>query len=248
MGDFICSLFSVYNKCGIFALYRLNKTLQHMFFQSLVELDRDLLLFLNSFHNHFFDAFMWIVSSKEIWVPLYLIIIYYFFKNRDKKQAFTILCLCIICIVLCDQIASSIFKPLFERWRPSRDPSISDIVHIVNGKRGGKYGFISSHAANVFGLAIFSLKVFRNKLYTILILSWAIVVSYSRIYLGVHFPGDVICGGLLGLGIGYACYKILTKIFHIKETRTIRVPLFIIVFSVLFFCIISVSRYMYFAN
>jgi len=219
-----------------------------MLVQSIVEFDKELLLFLNSFHNLFFDTFMWIISTKEIWVPLYLVIIYYFFKDRDARKAFIILGICVLCIVLCDQISSSIFKPLFERWRPSRDPDISEMVHIVNGKRGGKYGFISSHAANVFGLAVFSLMLFKNRVYSIIILTWAILVSYSRIYLGVHFPGDILCGGLLGSGLGFGCYKLLNRFINTKKSRVSRLPLFILVILVTFFCIISVSRYMHFAN
>lgn len=219
-----------------------------MLIQSLVELDRELLLFLNSFHNNFFDAFMWMISSKEIWGPVYFIIIYYFFKNTDKKKAFYILGACVLCIVLCDQISSSIFKPLFERSRPSRDPLIGDLVHIVNGKRGGKFGFVSSHAANVFGLAVFSSLLFKNRLYSIVILSWAALVSYSRVYLGVHFPGDILCGGLLGSGLAYGVYRFLGKYVNLKEAIKSSLPLFMIVMAVTIFCLLSVSRYMHFAN
>jgi len=219
-----------------------------MLIQSIVELDRELLLFLNSIHNNFFDAFMWMISSKEIWGPLYLVIIYYFFKNTDKKKAFYILAACVLCIVLCDQISSSIFKPLFERWRPSRDPLIGDLVHIVNGKRGGKYGFVSSHAANVFGLAVFSSLLFKNRLYSIVILSWAALVSYSRVYLGVHFPGDILCGGLLGSGLGYGVYRLLGKYVDLKEAIKSSLPSFMIVMAVTIFCLLAVSRYMHFAN
>lgn len=216
--------------------------------QSIIEFDRELLLLLNGIHNHFFDAFMWMLSSKEIWGPLYLVIIYYFFKNTDKKKAFYILGACILCIVLCDQISASVFKPLFERWRPSRDPLIGDLVHIVNGKRGGKFGFVSSHAANVFGLAVFSLLLFKNRSYTIVILLWAAIVSYSRVYLGVHFPGDILCGGILGSGVGYGVYKLLNKYVDIKDAVKDSLPLFMIVIAVTIFCLLSVSRYMYFAN
>jgi undecaprenyl-diphosphatase len=219
-----------------------------MLIQSIVDLDKELLLFLNSFHNNFFDAFMWMISSKEIWLPLYLSVIYYFFKNTDRKKAFYILGACILCIVLCDQISASIFKPLFERWRPSRDSSISDLVHIVNGKRGGKYGFISSHAANVFGLAVFSALLFKNRLYSIVILSWAALVSYSRVYLGVHFPGDILCGGALGALLGYALYKGLGKFVDVSEEKKTSLSIFLIVIAVTIFSILSVSRYMHFAN
>lgn len=219
-----------------------------MLIQSIVDLDKQLLLFLNSFHNEFFDTFMWMLSTKEICLPLYLVIIYYFFKNVEKRKAFYILGACIVCIVLCDQIASSIFKPLVERLRPSRDESISDLVHIVNGYTGGKFGFFSSHAANVFGLAVFSSLVFKNRLYSISIILWASLVSYSRIYLGVHFPGDVLCGIILGILLGYFSYKTLNRFVFFPKRKKFSFSYYYIVFAVIFFSIIIVSKYIHFTN
>lgn len=215
---------------------------------SIIDFDKQLLLFLNGFHNQFFDTFMWMISSKEIWIPLYMSVIYYFFKNTDKKTGLYILFACILCITLCDQISASIIKPLFERWRPSRDSSISDLVHIVNGKRGGKYGFVSSHAANVFGLAVFSALLFKNRLYSIAIISWAALVSYSRVYLGVHFPGDIIFGGILGSALGYFLHKILGRFINTKKFNQKSLSIILIVLAVTIFSIIATSKYVHFAN
>lgn len=211
---------------------------------SLVDLDRELLVFLNSIHNHFFDTVMWLLSAKEIWIPLYLIIIYYFFNKVEKKTAIWVFLACVVCIVLCDQISSSIFKPLFERWRPSRDPILGDIVHIVHGKRGGKFGFVSSHAANVFGLTVFASMLFKNKWFTISMLFWAVIVSYSRIYLAVHFPGDVVCGGILGALCGLLMYKICNRYLKIDVYKKINLSYYYIVYAVIFISILACAKVM----
>jgi undecaprenyl-diphosphatase len=113
-----------------------------------------------------------------------------------------------IVIALCDRVSSGFFKPFFERFRPSRDPEISNLVHIINDYRGGKYGFLSSHAANSFGLAVFISYIFQKKWISISLISWAVIVSYSRIYLGVHYLGDVICGAILGTLLAFLVYKL----------------------------------------
>lgn len=119
-------------------------------------------------------------------------------------------------ITCCDQMASGFLKPTFQRFRPSRSPEISHLVHIVNGYTGGKYGFASSHAANVFGLATFCSLLFHNRKLSLFLFSWAALVSYSRIYLGVHYPGDIIVGTGIGLFFGYLIFKILPKFKFIK--------------------------------
>ena len=114
----------------------------------------------------------------------------------------------IILVVLCDQISHEVFKHGFERLRPTHDPLLKDFVKIIHGYRGGKYGFVSSHATNTMGLAVLSSLLFRNKVYSIFIYSWALIISYSRIYLGVHYPGDVVGGLILGALLGFGVYKL----------------------------------------
>ena len=110
--------------------------------------------------------------------------------------------------LLCDQFASTVCKPLFHRPRPTHDEEIGSLVTLVNNYRGGRYGFISSHAANSFGAALFLIGVFRNRLFTASILLWAVAVSYSRIYLGVHYPGDILAGAIAGVLGGIAIYNV----------------------------------------
>jgi undecaprenyl-diphosphatase len=115
--------------------------------------------------------------------------------------------------VFADQITTTGMKPFFKRLRPSRDPALKELVHTVNGYKGGKYGFASSHAANTMGIAFFFWLLFANRYRWIWILFiWATVVSYSRIYLGVHFPGDILVGMLIGILSGYFCFSLNKKL------------------------------------
>ncbi len=173
----------------------------------LQELDTRLFLFLNAFHNPFWDTVMWYISATATWIPLYLIIIVFVFKKLKRKALITLLFFALL-VFLADQSSVHLFKNVFERLRPCHNSAIQELVHTVNGKCGGKYGFVSSHAANTFALAVFLVFFFRNNLVSLSILIWAAVVSYSRIYLGVHYVFDVIGGAALGSIIGFVVIKL----------------------------------------
>jgi undecaprenyl-diphosphatase len=114
-----------------------------------------------------------------------------------------------LCILLSDQISSSLLKPLVARLRPTYNPEIADLIHTVNGYRGGRYGFVSSHAANAATFVTFTALIFRNRYYSILLSLWAFLTAYSRVYLGVHYVGDVLCGALIGVLVGMGVYFVL---------------------------------------
>ncbi|MGD2034699.1 MAG: phosphatase PAP2 family protein [Bacteroidales bacterium] len=172
----------------------------------LIALDTQLFLWLNSQHSPFWDKVMWLVSGKIEWLPLYLILVA-FIIYRYRWQSLAIIVSIIIAVALADHLAVKAFKEVFERLRPSHNPEIQDLVHIVNNYRGGLYGFVSNHAANSFSLAMFLSLLLKNKLFTAGIFFWAILVSYSRIYLGVHYPGDILGGAALGMVIGWLAYS-----------------------------------------
>ena len=173
----------------------------------LKEWDEQFLLFLNQFHTDWLDPVVLLVTKTEFWIPLYLVLIFLIFKNY-KKEGWIILAGIALTVLLADQITSGIMKPFFQRLRPSREPSLQGLVHIVEGYYGGLYGFASSHAANTTGVAFFIFLLFRGTYRWIgLIFIWAFVMSYTRIYLGVHYPGDILVGALIGVGSGYVGYK-----------------------------------------
>jgi undecaprenyl-diphosphatase len=179
----------------------------------LERIDTSVFLFLNSFHSEFWDEVMWVISAKMTWLPLYLGMII-LLAYTERRKAILIVPLLIICVTITDQVSVHLFKDVFERLRPCHEPSLDGLVHIVRGKCFGKFGFVSSHASNTFGVAVLSLMILKRSWYTISIISWASVVSYSRIYLGVHYPGDIIGGALLGTLVGlmlYLGYNFLTK-------------------------------------
>lgn len=189
----------------------------------LIELDEKIFLFLNSFHSSFFDKIMWHISGKVEWVPLYLLILFYLIKTYRIKSIYFIVII-ILLITLSDQLSVILFKNTIKRLRPCHEPSIMNLVHIVNNHCGGMYGFISNHAANSFALAMYISFLFSKRIFKVLIFIWAILVAYSRIYLGVHYPGDVIGGAIFGMLLAYLLWYltdriIINKVLIIKNER-----------------------------
>jgi undecaprenyl-diphosphatase len=170
------------------------------------KLDQHLFLFLNSLNSPFWDHVMWAVSGRLIWVPLYLAIVYVLSRKLRRKM-FALVIVIAVVVVFGNEF-SVIIKNMVQRPRPCHEPALEGLVHIVNGKCGGLYGFVSSHATNAFSVALLSLSFIRIRWFTIFIIIWAVMVGYSRIYLGVHYPADVLCGSLLGAVTGWTGYKI----------------------------------------
>jgi undecaprenyl-diphosphatase len=172
--------------------------------------DTNLFLALNGCHSVFFDRFMSVFSGKFVWIPLYLSVLYVVIKQWKNEAVWIVLAL-VLCIVISDQVASGLIKHLVQRPRPSHNESLNAVIHLVNGYRGGMYGFVSSHASNSIGFALLSSLIFRQKLYVYVLFLWAVVTSYSRIYLGVHYPLDILGGDVVGVLSALLCYWALTK-------------------------------------
>ncbi|HJX32462.1 MAG TPA: phosphatase PAP2 family protein [Thermodesulfobacteriota bacterium] len=168
-------------------------------------LDIKLFLSLNGFHCPFWDTLMPYFSRMLVWLPLHLLTVCLIFRKFHWKGLWVLLFIA-VCVTLTDMVSFHAFKEVFHRLRPCHDPSISCLVHTVGKKGGGLYGFVSSHAANVFGVAMFTSFVLKKKWFTVIIFLWAFLVSYSRIYLGAHFPGDIVGGAFLGMLVGWTVY------------------------------------------
>lgn len=165
----------------------------------LEQIDTAILLFINGMHCALFDYFMVLVSNRFTWIPFYAAFIFVMIKNFHWKVTVATILAVALLVLLCDQTASGLLKPLVGRLRPSnQDNSISCMVHVVDGYRGGRYGFPSSHSANSWGVAIFAMYLVRNRKLSIFLALWATLVTYSRAYLGVHYPGDLLVGLLIG--------------------------------------------------
>ena len=190
--------------------------------ESLLNLDTEVFLFLNGKNTPLWDNFFWIFTSVQVWVPFY-VTIFIAIVYRQRINGLWTLLFIVVVIILCDQIASSIIRPLFERLRPSHEPDLEGIVRLINNRRAGKFGFVSAHAANTFGLALFTSLVFRKWYYCSLIFIWALINSYSRIYLGLHYPGDILGGFVLGILLSILIYIIYKKtiFFHIKGFKDV---------------------------
>jgi len=176
----------------------------------LKQLDTNIFLSINGLHTSFFDGFMYAVSAKFTWIPLYISVLYILIKQWKKEAVWLILAL-VLCIVISDQVASGLLKHLVKRLRPSHVDDLRGLVHLVRDYSGGMYGFASSHASNTVGFALLSSLIMKQRNYTFAIFSWAIITSYSRIYLGVHYPGDILGGALIGSLAALLCYWVLRR-------------------------------------
>ena len=178
------------------------------FVEKILPYERSLFLWLNEHHTEYWDIFMWIYSGKLIWLPLVIVsFIIFVYKIKWKEAVLLLICAALVGI-LCDYVSAQLIKPFFERPRPTHHPDFQNFVDTVKGYRGGKYGFISNHAANGFGVVTFISLLFKYRYLTITMIIWATTTAYSRIYLGVHFISDVVGGAIWGTLIGFLVYYI----------------------------------------
>lgn len=174
--------------------------------ESILPYERDAFFWLNGSHNIFWDSFMWIYSNKFTWIPLAIVALGVFiYKVKWQHALLFVLCTALL-FTLCDQLSAGVIKPIFERYRPTHHPDFENSVRVINNYRGGRFGFISAHAANGFGAAMFFSLIFKYRKLTILLFSWALITCYSRIYLGVHFISDIVGGIVLGALLGFLIY------------------------------------------
>ena len=198
---------------------------------SLIHIDQQWLLAINGWHAEWADVLMWYVSKSTTWLPLYALLVglvvyrfgiqWYLSTQNTSNYRFTALLRVLIvfagfavAVGLSDFISSGIIKPWVSRLRPTHEPALAGMLHLVNGYTGGMYGFVSSHAANTMACALLFSLLYRNKYATVALMLWVALNCYSRMYLGVHYPGDIIGGLLVGTliaGMTYAVARHLLK-------------------------------------
>jgi len=184
--------------------------------QFLDHIDRTLFLFLNGFHNPFFDRVMFDGTKSIIWLPLYLFFLFLVIR-KYKWNTLVVFLFTALLILVSDQLATLV-KDLIQRLRPSQQPGLA--VHIVEAYKGGTYGFYSGHASNTFSVAIFLIVLLGRHWYTILpAILWTLFMSYTRIYLGVHYPGDILAGWIAGAIIGLLIGKVALITIRFLEQK-----------------------------
>ena len=176
------------------------------------QIDTELFLFLNGKHNSFFDPIMYWASDKLFWIPFYAFLLFIIVREFKKKSMYALPAIAIL-ITICDQTASHLIKNAVKRLRPSHEPSLENLIHLSKAGPGGQYGFISSHSTNAFGLATFLILLLPKKYNWLkwILGFWAFLVAYSRIYNGVHYPGDVFVAAFLGVFYGIIISSFLNR-------------------------------------
>lgn len=190
-------------------------------------IDAQLFLFLNGLHADWLDPIMVAITEMWPWVPLYILLLFLVFKQYGKRGWWILLAVAVV--ILCsDQLSAHVCKPLFHRLRPCFNTDLKELVHLPKGLPGGRYGFVSSHAANTFAVAAFLTTALRESYRHIgwWLYGWAFISSYSRIYVGVHYPGDIVAGAVLGILIGLIIGRLMKLVFknHLNGRADVDTP------------------------
>ena len=200
-------------------------------FERLIHIDTEILLAINGWHAPWADTLMWIISAKETWIPLYLLLIGLLVwryrqpaTTRVKWMQKVPACVLMIIVIglavgAADFIASGILKDWVARPRPSRVPELEGVLHLVNGYKSGRYGFVSSHAANTMACGLLFSLIWRKKITTCGLMLWVAANCYSRMYLGVHYPLDILGGLIVGALVAWAAFVMLRSLGVVSGER-----------------------------
>ncbi|MDE7085557.1 MAG: phosphatase PAP2 family protein [Prevotella sp.] len=180
-----------------------------MYMEELIQLDKQLLLMVNGSDSLFLDYLVMTLTNAKTWIPLYIALFYVVLKaNNTVRDILLVLAAAGLCVLLAGTVDDMLVKPTVARWRPGHDPEIGLLVDTVDGYRGGKYGFFSAHASNTFSIALFFSLLMRRRLLVLTMLAYSLLNCLTRLYLGVHYPGDITVGLLWGALVGYSVYRL----------------------------------------
>jgi undecaprenyl-diphosphatase len=185
--------------------------------ETLIQLDRQWLLALNGSESLYLDILVRTLTNAVTWIPLYISLFFLVLRNNESFLKILIIIGCAgLCVLFAGTVDDTIVKPLVARWRPTHDEQIGALVDVVDGYRGGRFGFFSAHACNTFSIAVFFSLLIRSRLLTVFLVGWSLVNCWTRLYLGVHFPGDILVGLLWGGIVGTVVYLLFRRV-----TRTL---------------------------
>ena len=187
---------------------------------SLNEIDHQLTLAINGSDSLFWDNVMYTVTDTFSWTLVIIVLLAIIFKNNTWKEALMVYVAMILLIVVADHICSGIVKPLVARWRPTQDPQLMYLVDVVRGYRGGRFGFFSGHACNTMCMAMFLSWLFRSTKVTLTLFFWSLSTTFTRLYLGVHYLGDVCVGFIVGAILGFGFYWLMEHYVHPRIGKT----------------------------
>lgn len=180
---------------------------------TLQQIDLSVLRFFNGSNNIMLDQMAYVLTSGFTWLPLYVVLLYIVIRNNETMfQIGLIVCSAMFCVILADGVADGLIKPYVARLRPSNDDAIKYTIHIVNNMRGTGFSFFSAHAANTMSIAVFFALLMRSRLMTVMLLSWSLVNCWTRMYLGVHYPSDILCGLAWGVTVGGVVYLLYRRL------------------------------------
>ena len=205
--------------------------------EELIHFDKELLLMLNGSDSLVMDTLIMTLTNALTWIPLYLSLFYVVLKSNDTvRDILLVLAGAGACVLLAGTVDDTIVKPLVARWRPGHDPEIGMLVDTVDGYRGGNYGFFSAHAANTFSIAMFISLLVRQRLLTVFLVAWSLINCYTRLYLGVHYPGDITVGLIWGGLVGFCVYKVYCRITRpaVYSRQLCDIPIAVLCLTILF--------------